>query len=103
MRGTRNFYWQRGIFARESEIAPFAFRGLALVWNVRRILASGEGKSRIPSGIEGWAGFLPPAIPAGLILPTPLERPAGVSLPLFAFSFEVHRRVAGFATARVEA
>jgi hypothetical protein len=30
-----------------------------LVFGVRCKKAFGEGKPRIPSGIEGWAGFLP--------------------------------------------
>jgi hypothetical protein len=30
-----------------------------LVFDVRCKRAFGEGKPRIPSGIEGWAGFLP--------------------------------------------
>ncbi len=50
---------------------------------------SGEGKSRIPSGIEGWAGFLPPAIPAGLDSTYPSRTPGGGVFAFLRFSFEV--------------
>lgn len=33
------------------------FSGNALVLRVHQQVRQGEGKSRIPSGIEGWAGF----------------------------------------------
>ena|SRR5579862_8669732 len=86
-RSARNFYWSLGIFAREYEIPSFTFSGLALVRNVRQETASGEGKSRIPSGIEGWAGFLPPAIPAGSVFTYPSRTPGGVCLPFFLQRF----------------
>ena len=73
----RNFYCRLGIFARDDNFPPFTFSGLALVRNVRQETASGEGKSRIPSGIEGWAGFLPPAIPAGSFFTYPSRTPGG--------------------------
>jgi hypothetical protein len=42
----------------------FRFSSLTLVFQLHCNRASGGGKPRIPSGIEGWAGFLPPATSA---------------------------------------
>jgi hypothetical protein len=53
----------------------FGFSNLALVFGVPYRLSSGGGKPRIPSGIEGWAGFLPPA--------TTAVRYFCLSLPMF--------------------
>src|ERR1700722_15851113 len=52
----------------------FRFSSLALVFQLHCNRGSGGGKPRIPSGIEGWAGFLPPATSAvrNFCLPLPM-------------------------------
>jgi hypothetical protein len=69
--GARNFY---SVLVAK---AP-CFHSVSLVSSVRIAWASGEGKPRIPSGIEGWAGFLPRPLSAFSLLSPPKYRGGSV-------------------------
>ena len=45
------------VFTSLRKTNSIVFSGNALVLRVHQQARQGEGKSRIPSGIEGWAGF----------------------------------------------
>jgi hypothetical protein len=80
--GRGNFTRGVGFFTKRARSRAFVFSELSLVHGVRQELCQREGKPRIPSGIEGWAGFLPSASPPNLFFPTTPSRRR--CIPLFA-------------------
>jgi hypothetical protein len=64
-----NFTEVRGVFTLGLTIKGPIFNSLSLANRVRAITTSEGRKPRIPSGIEGWAGFLPSAYPPKLDFP----------------------------------
>ncbi len=83
------FLLAAGKFCPQMQNPAFCFQQFSFGLERATQNGSGEGKSRIPSGIEGWAGFLPPAIPAGLDSTYPSRTPGGGVFAFLRFSFEV--------------
>jgi len=57
----RRIYRLTWIFYTSGKSEAICFHIDALASRVPQVAGSGGGKLRIPSGIEGWASFLPPA------------------------------------------
>jgi hypothetical protein len=65
----------RGVFTLGLRTKASIFNSLSLANQVRAITPSEGRKPRIPSGIEGWAGFLPSAYFPGIGFPQDILKP----------------------------
>ena len=79
-----NFTGGRGVFTLGVIVKGCVFSGLSLANRMRVVSASEGRKPRIPSGIEGWAGFLSSAfilqLPSRFVLKAPFANCAPLVL-----------------------